>query len=512
MVGPSGATNNDLVLFDGTTGELIKDAGIGLAGVVKVGDTAGGNTSGFFPNLIVKQVQDTAGVNFNITPLGSTANTLIGITGANLIGIVPGPSSLPPSGPAGGNLSGNYPNPLVTQIRDQTPLNYVLTPFTVGQFLKVTSSSTIGTAPVASSVNWFNVQNFGAVGNGITDDTNAINLAIGALNAAGSGVLYFPATANFYKTVGGLAPITVPSTVTGDGSGISEVQFNGGPGIEFSFTTAVYCKICDISLYQNTSGGSTYGVFYNGGSAPSYLSDLFTCERVECGGGWQVGARAIVVSSNGAARITFRDTNCYGVTWPSPTMAEAFFINAVDCTPVLIDCKATNVTTCVAVDGTGTGPNQQTEGTLIRGFFAPNCVNGVTHSAFTRNTRVYESFFNNSGAAIIGDGDQNDAQDNYLLWNASGATGITYTGSYCLIQGNRMFGSGSTATSGIVLGGGSGTAEFNKVSGNLIGNATNGVILGAQCLTCSVRDTTFTSVGTNTVDSGTNDSITDSLS
>src|SRR5262245_8646067 len=45
----------------------------------------------------------------------------------------------------------------------------------------------------AASAATFNVRDYGAVGNGTTNDTPAINAAINAANSAGGGVVQFPA-------------------------------------------------------------------------------------------------------------------------------------------------------------------------------------------------------------------------------------------------------------------------------------------------------------------------------
>lgn len=44
---------------------------------------------------------------------------------------------------------------------------------------------------------WFNVMAFGARGDGVTDDSNAIQRAVDALDAAGQGILYFPSNGRY---------------------------------------------------------------------------------------------------------------------------------------------------------------------------------------------------------------------------------------------------------------------------------------------------------------------------
>ncbi|HEY8354782.1 MAG TPA: glycosyl hydrolase family 28-related protein [Methylophilaceae bacterium] len=67
---------------------------------------------------------------------------------------------------------------------------------------------------------WVSVKDFGAVGDGIADDTSAINAAIAAVNAAGGGTVFFPAGTYIVGDAGGSTGISLLSKVALRGAGI----------------------------------------------------------------------------------------------------------------------------------------------------------------------------------------------------------------------------------------------------------------------------------------------------
>lgn len=111
-------------------------------------------------------------------------------------------------------------------------------------------SLTGGTARV------WDVKTYGAVGDGSTDDTAAINAAIAALNAnTYGGVLYFPA--GDYKVIGSTTPITKRCTIRGDGrsewysvsESVSKVSTTSTNSTLFEFA-ARSCSIENITLHN----------------------------------------------------------------------------------------------------------------------------------------------------------------------------------------------------------------------------------------------------------------------
>lgn len=92
------------------------------------------------------------------------------------------------------------------------------------------------------ALGWFNVKDYGALGDGATDDTTAIAAAVAALNAGGGGQLYFPK--GTYITTGGFV-ITSSCIVFGDGGYWAETT------IKCTSATAVLFAVAAASLQVN---------------------------------------------------------------------------------------------------------------------------------------------------------------------------------------------------------------------------------------------------------------------
>jgi hypothetical protein len=114
----------------------------------------------------------------------------------------------------------------------------------------------------AGSLQWFNAMSYGAVNDGTTDDTSAINDAIADLNTAGEGVLYFPAGAG-YEVTGPLTTITASGLVMGDGMGAYDGSAYASAVLQTSATADTFVVTAKSVLFRDI------GIFNVNGGTPS---------------------------------------------------------------------------------------------------------------------------------------------------------------------------------------------------------------------------------------------------
>jgi hypothetical protein len=204
------------------------------------------------------------------------------------------------TGPLTGNVTGNVTgsaatitgvNPVVNggtgqssftngQIMIGNTAGNTLAKSTLTAGANITITNGAGSISIAATSGGYvyNVKNFGAVGDGVADDTVAVNAAIAALltaYTAGYGsVLYFPS--GIYL-VGVLTPFTDRAVyVMGDGPRVSLVRHNTATGILFYWTGVLSSGgMKDISVHTTVARTAGYPL------VKSYTTTILTFDGVD---------------------------------------------------------------------------------------------------------------------------------------------------------------------------------------------------------------------------------------
>lgn len=306
--------------------------------------------------------------------------------------------------------------------------------------------------PVGDENGLYNVIDYGAKGDGITDDSVAINAAIAAIPNPAGGTLWFPATQNNVYLCGAKVRINTPNVA---------VQFGGGTTLKSKNS------LNDDLFWISATNVSVVGGIFDGNKANN-----------TAGGGIVVDGSGVTIS--GVTINTSAVQNCFGDGVSVKASVATF-----NTTDVVIDrVSVTNTRTAiVAVVRTGGSVDMVTIRNCTVNTTVQHGINVTgANRAHIEGNKLLNVGLNKvsgfaHGIAIDGNSGTNPCQEHRVVNNRiiqpEGA-GIEVADSItsCEIAGNTVSGAGNgaspSATYGIYFGGGLTLSTRAQIFGNTV--------------------------------------------
>jgi hypothetical protein len=267
------------------------------------------------------------------------------------------------------------------------------------------SSSISDALAASSSVSVFNVLTYGAIGNGTTDDSAAINAAVSAASALPGGTVYFPPGYTYLCNTSSISVSTSPIRLSGGGDG-SVIKSTGAATTTLQVSVASGDGVVEISGLKFIAGASNassaYSILVTGTVCPVRISGCSFVNNTTAGTA-KTGTYAVYVVSTG----------------PGSTMTGCYVSGMR-----ILMTPATNI--------------MSVSGCSFRDVQFRNSSANIAGSRFLQTTNAHHGFFLNSsstesvavsGCSFVG---------NYSTTPITSAS-LAFNGSFCS-QGNRYMG------------------------------------------------------------------------
>lgn len=372
-----------------------------------------------------------------------------------------------------------------------------------GSAVLATGSTTARTL-AARFAEIFNVKDYGATGDGITDDTTAVQAAIDAAEAAGGGVVYFPVGTYLVSTQ--LTAVDAAVHFLGAGAEVSILALSGVNGVSITQPTLTLRQPVHFDcLTMTTDGNGLYDAITFDGQGTTSLATQFIAENCVFRGdsnstSWRRGID--LTSGSYYSRIE----GCYfrGNTSDQSKMAIAIRVDASK------DVKIRD--NFIYWADTGIQVSGASEGVIIQGHHMVPVNRGVRFIPDANNNygdishNHMDAYINGVVVGQSGVNGANHSQVNHnLIFKNTSSTdnfvGIQVESDRVSVIGNEVMKAGTSGTkNGIVLGTG---ADRCRVIGNHINDMDTGVLVQSGGNNNVVQNNTFNSNTTDISDSGT---------